>query len=102
VATLIFCREVGQTWSFRGTKSRNKVTVGEPAVGSLLIIGFELIPKGVLIPNSPFVHCNRFLGPVGTTLWSIYRLIRTTENRGSARPILINKPFKFILNHMKI
>ena len=28
-------REAGQTWSFRGSKSRNKVTVGEPAVGSL-------------------------------------------------------------------
>ena len=33
-AALIF-RKVGQTWSFRGSKSRNKVTVGEPAVGSL-------------------------------------------------------------------
>jgi hypothetical protein len=28
-------REVGQTWSFRGSKSRNKVSVGEPAEGSL-------------------------------------------------------------------
>ena len=28
-------REAGQTWPFRGSKSRNKVTVGEPAVGSL-------------------------------------------------------------------
>ena len=27
--------EVGQTWSFRGSKSRNKVSVGEPAEGSL-------------------------------------------------------------------
>ncbi len=27
--------ELGQTWSFRGTKSRNKVSVGEPAEGSL-------------------------------------------------------------------
>ncbi|KGK32486.1 hypothetical protein JL09_g6907, partial [Pichia kudriavzevii] len=25
-----------QTWSFRGRKSRNKVSVGEPAEGSLL------------------------------------------------------------------
>ena len=37
MATSDFCREAGQTWSFRGTKSRNKVTVGEPAVGSLVI-----------------------------------------------------------------
>jgi hypothetical protein len=28
-------REVDQTWSFRGSKSRNKVSVGEPADGSL-------------------------------------------------------------------
>ena len=27
-------RELGQTWSFRGSKSRNKVSVGEPAEGS--------------------------------------------------------------------
>ena len=31
--------ELGQTWSFRGSKSRNKVTVGEPAVGSLVVLG---------------------------------------------------------------
>src|SRR5712672_253897 len=35
VATLTQGREVGQTWSFRGSKSRNKVSVGEPAEGSL-------------------------------------------------------------------
>ena len=29
------CRKVAQTWSFRGSKSRNKVSVGEPAEGSL-------------------------------------------------------------------
>ena len=28
-------RKVRQTWSFRGSKSRNKVSVGEPAEGSL-------------------------------------------------------------------
>jgi hypothetical protein len=28
-------RKVSQTWSFRGSKSRNKVSVGEPAEGSL-------------------------------------------------------------------
>src|SRR3954453_4808964 len=27
--------EAGQTWSFRGSKSCNKVSVGEPAEGSL-------------------------------------------------------------------
>jgi hypothetical protein len=54
VATPSTCREVGQTWSFRGTKSRNKVTVGEPAVGSLLILGAKLIPQGVLSTESTF------------------------------------------------
>ena len=29
------CWEAGQTWSFRGSKSCNKVSVGEPAEGSL-------------------------------------------------------------------
>ena len=29
------CRKLFQTWSFRGSKSRNKVSVGEPAEGSL-------------------------------------------------------------------
>ena len=28
--------EAGQTWSFRGSKSRNKVSVGEPAEGSFM------------------------------------------------------------------
>ncbi len=31
------CREFDQTESFRGSKSRNKVSVGEPAEGSLVI-----------------------------------------------------------------
>ena len=31
------CWEDDQTWSFRGSKSRNKVSVGEPAEGSLSI-----------------------------------------------------------------
>ena len=31
--------EDDQTWSFRGSKSRNKVSVGEPAEGSLLFFG---------------------------------------------------------------
>ncbi len=35
VATPTLIPEFGQTWSFRGSKSRNKVSVGEPAEGSL-------------------------------------------------------------------
>ena len=34
-ATYARCWKVDQTWSFRGSKSRNKVSVGEPAEGSL-------------------------------------------------------------------
>ena len=36
MATLTQGRKVVQTWSFRGSKSRNKVSVGEPAEGSLM------------------------------------------------------------------
>jgi hypothetical protein len=62
VATLFTCREVGQTWSFRGTKSRNKVTVGEPAVGSLLNDCFQVVvpalPRVVeLLPESTNTLC---------------------------------------------
>ncbi|TPX30046.1 hypothetical protein SmJEL517_g06282 [Synchytrium microbalum] len=48
--TALVFREVGQTWSFRGSKSRNKVTVGEPAVGSLHITDW-LCYFGNLQPN---------------------------------------------------
>ena len=35
-ATVAGSRKLRQTWSFRGSKSRNKVSVGEPAEGSLV------------------------------------------------------------------
>ena len=41
MATLTPGRKVVQTWSFRGSKSRNKVSVGEPAEGSLLNLTAE-------------------------------------------------------------
>jgi hypothetical protein len=47
--------EVRQTWSFRGSKSRNKVSVGEPAEGSLLSEKkLELFPlwRGKLANNT--------------------------------------------------
>ena len=45
MATLTQGRKVVQTWSFRGSKSRNKVSVGEPAEGSLLngLLAFNLV-----------------------------------------------------------
>src|SRR6201999_2841107 len=41
-------REAGQTWSFRGSKSRNKVSVGEPAEGSL-----TYLPSGGAVGPAP-------------------------------------------------
>ena len=35
-----FKLEVGLTWALRGSKSRNKVFVGEPAEGSLLLLHY--------------------------------------------------------------
>jgi hypothetical protein len=52
LATVGFRREVGQTWSFRGSKSRNKVSVGEPAEGSL--------PKDNLSISKDLFHCAGF------------------------------------------
>ncbi|CAG8610004.1 4335_t:CDS:10 [Diversispora eburnea] len=49
--TIFIFREVGQTWSFRGSKSRNKVSVGEPAEGSLKIYNRELIFPDYLYSN---------------------------------------------------
>ena len=40
--------EVNQTWSFRGSKSRNKVSVGEPAEGSLTRIHVSTLLNPVL------------------------------------------------------
>ena len=37
MATLLCIWEDDRTWSFRGSKSRNKVSVGEPAEGSLYV-----------------------------------------------------------------
>ena len=45
---LVVSWEVGQTWSFRGSKSRNKVSVGEPAEGSLKMI-FEFFWSSQLL-----------------------------------------------------
>ena len=42
-------REDARTWSFRGSKSRNKVSVGEPAEGSLLSLGDPNRPSTMVI-----------------------------------------------------
>ena len=45
-------REIDQTWSSRGSKSRNKVSVGEPAEGSLFDLEEEAFAK-----MPPFLLC---------------------------------------------
>ena len=40
--------EDDQTWSFRGSKSRNKVSVGEPAEGSLPFVILWLTPLWIV------------------------------------------------------
>ena len=45
----LVCREENQTESFRGSKSRNKVSVGEPAEGSLPI----LLLRGIIFRHGP-------------------------------------------------
>ena len=45
----LVCREEDQTGSFRGSKSRNKVSVGEPAEGSLPI----LLLRGIIFRLGP-------------------------------------------------
>ena len=59
-ATVAGCRKLRQTWSFRGSKSRNKVSVGEPAEGSLVnCLGFEIrtlhnvpLPQSTIYPQT--------------------------------------------------
>ena len=46
-------RKVVQTWSFRGSKSRNKVSVGEPAEGSLQS---SLTLTGRICPPSVYLY----------------------------------------------
>ena len=57
-------REVGQTWSFRGSTSRNKVSVGEPAEGSLTNQGLCVLELHMLLymQFSCMIHlCSKFV-----------------------------------------
>ena len=56
-ATVAGCRKLRQTWSFRGSKSRNKVSVGEPAEGSLVKIwAGHTDAKKCPWPPTPTIH----------------------------------------------
>ena len=58
--TLIHSREDDQTEAFRGSKSRNKVSVGEPAEGSLKVKDF--LHVGKLTTLNPRVTTGAHLG----------------------------------------
>ena len=45
-------REDSQTWAFRGSKSRNKVSVGEPAEGSLSVFKVSALCNTKILGNS--------------------------------------------------
>ena len=56
-ATVAGSRKLRQTWSFRGSKSRNKVSVGEPAEGSLVKIwAGHTDAKKCPWPPTPTIH----------------------------------------------
>ena len=63
-------REAVQTLSFRGGRSRNKVSVGEPAEGSLPVF-----------PPAPFAYRCRLLG-------SPWGVLRVASSGSSVRPSL--------------
>ena len=65
-ATPTQSRKVGQTWSFRGSKSRNKVSVGEPAEGSLP----RVTDARGAVPGAP--------PPTSSTLW-IFALVASAS-----------------------
>ena len=72
MATLTQGRKVVQTWSFRGSKSRNKVSVGEPAEGSLLynrgagaVADFVHAPVLSHNPSHPLCASPRGCSPFG-------------------------------------
>jgi hypothetical protein len=72
VARLPFLRKDFQTWASRGSKSRNKVSVGEPAEGSLTV--------NILLVR--YVTTNSWVGSVAcykTTQWSLASLPCSTH-----------------------
>ena len=85
------CRKVDQTLSFRGSKSRNKVSVGEPAEGSL--------PVGVFLPSP--VNCSvpvPLLVGAGEGVSQVVVDVKAGATRLPAPPIInfFFKPFQFV------
>ena len=64
-------REVDQTEAFRGSKSRNKVSVGEPAEGSLKVLivlqcAVENLTLGTCVDSLGLTHCSSRLSCLTT------------------------------------
>lgn len=60
-------RKVRQTWSFRGSKSRNKVSVGEPAEGSLMRACGLTSPRTLIL--CLLSQCGFYLGTRGLAFY---------------------------------
>ena len=90
-------REDSQTWAFRGSKSRNKVSVGEPAEGSLSISEFldwdferektlHFSRGGKMEFFCLPVHvCSGLACPSGATSFVDFGLSRLIDRRSTAR-----------------
>ena len=72
-------REIDQTWSSRGSKSRNKVSVGEPAEGSLFDLNWRHLK------NAAFLLCELSCTVVffNSCFFSSEKKIKTTFSNGS-------------------
>ena len=87
-------REVDQTWSFRGSKSRNKVSVGEPAEGSLPWRSLLSIPCALEHPRRPKSWHRCFLpSPSTCVLWALSVLL----GRGSSGPCCFARGWRLML-----
>jgi hypothetical protein len=83
VATLTQGRKVVQTWSFRGSKSRNKVSVGEPAEGSLNAGGVKPPPR----PKSALQALGRHAKPsVYSTFVALAGRVKPPAHAGECPP----------------
>jgi hypothetical protein len=83
LATTTLSRKVRQTQSFRGSKSRNKVSVGEPAEGSLISVVFHCY-KGDFGPSSPSLSfcVPKFLwqASLPSTIYNSFNFTSASEN----------------------
>jgi hypothetical protein len=74
--------EAGQTWSFRGSTSRNKVSVGEPAEGSLTNRAGCAVPcySGAVSYTHPHTRSGPFGGWMHIYIYSCIILSNISHN----------------------